>query len=253
MSVLQFTKHYETPGRVASAARHHAWLAEHARPLRLPALTVVGPTSLTYEWIDGRPARTEDLSALAGLLGDAHGAAWTTDLRPAALNRPHRFRDGIAFGDYIGPRQAALRRRLEQGYLPDRAALHALLTLLEKTAEGPTAFYKDSNPRNFIITEADEIYTVDTDDLTLAPMGYDLAKLIASLVLTYGPLPAPAIDSALRAYNEAAVRHDPRLGITDRERLDDFFALHAVLTAPYAGRNGYRYSWSPRPCTQGSA
>ncbi|GGT14743.1 hypothetical protein GCM10010222_65980 [Streptomyces tanashiensis] len=248
MMLRYFTKRYEAPDRVAAAARHHAWLAEHARPLRLPALTVVGPTSLTYEWIDGSPARPEDLLALAALLGDAHGAAWTTDLRPASLNTPHRFQDGIAFGDYIGPRQTALGRRLEQGYLADRVALHAMLALLEKTAEGPTAFYKDSNPRNFIIAEAGDVYTVDTDDLTLAPMGYDLAKLIATMVLTYGPLPAPAIDSALRAYNEAAERHDHRLGTTDRDRLDDFLALHAVLTAPYAGRNGYRHNWPSRPC-----
>ncbi|MGW0332230.1 phosphotransferase [Streptomyces sp. NPDC003011] len=253
MSVRQFTKHYETSRHVASAARHHAWLAEHARALRLPALTAVGPTSLTYEWIDGRPAGTEDLLTLAGLLGDAHGAAWATDLRPASLNTAHHFRDGIAFGDYVGPRQTALRRRLEQGYLPGRVALHAMLTLLEKTAVGPTAFYKDSNPRNFIITEAGDIHTVDTDDLTLAPMAYDLAKLIATLCLTYGPLPTPAVDSALRAYNEAVERHDPWLGTTDRERLDDFLALHAVLTAPYAGRNGYRCSWAPRPCPRGSA
>ncbi|MEU8617235.1 phosphotransferase [Streptomyces sp. NPDC048623] len=248
-----FTKRYEAPERVASAARHHAWLAQHAQPLRLPTLTVVGPTSLTYEWIDGRPARPEDLPALAALLGDAHGAAWTTDLRPASLNTPHRFRDGIAFGDYIGPRQTALRRRLEQGYLPDRGALHAMLSLLEQTAQGPTAFYKDSNPRNFLITEAGDVYTVDTDDLTLAPMGYDLAKLIATLILTHGHLPAPAIDSALRAYNEAAERHALRLAATDRERLDDFLTLHAVLNAPYAGRNGYRYSWPPQSCPRGSA
>lgn len=248
-----FTKRYGAPGLVAAAARHHAWLSEHARPLRLPALTVVGPTSLTYEWIDGRPARPEDLLALAALLGDAHGAAWTRDLQSASLNTPQRFWDGIAFGDYLGARQTALRRRLEQGYLADRAALHAMLTLLEKTAEGPTAFYKDSNPRNFIITGAGDVYTVDTDDLTQAPMGYDLAKLIATLVLTYGPLPAPVIDSALRAYNEAAKRHAPRLGTTDRERLDDFLALHAVLTAPYAGHNGYRYSWPPQFCRRGSA
>ncbi|MFI1979319.1 phosphotransferase [Streptomyces wedmorensis] len=253
MKLRHFTKRYETAAQVAAAARHHAWLAEHARPLRLPALTVVGPTSLAYEWIDGRPARPEDLLTLAGLLGDAHGAAWATDLRPAPLNTPHRFRDGFAFGDYIGPRQTAFRIRLEQGYLPDRVALHAMLTLLEKTAEGPTAFYKDSNPRNFIITEVGDIYMVDTDDLTLAPMGYDLAKLIATLILTYGPLPAPVIDSALRAYNEAAERHDPRLGTTEHERLNDFLALHAVLTAPYAGRNGYRDSWTARPCPRGSA
>ncbi|GAA3904615.1 hypothetical protein GCM10022244_13510 [Streptomyces gulbargensis] len=253
MRLQHFTKRYKAPGQVASAARHHAWLTEHARPLRLPALTVFRPTSLTYEWIDGRPARAEDLLTLAALLGDAHGAAWATDLRPASLNTPHRFQDGTAFGDYIGPRDIALRRRWEQGYLPNRSALHAMLGLLEKTAEGPTAFYKDSNPRNFIITEAGDIYTVDTDDLTLAPMGYDLAKLIATLVLTYGPLPASAIDGALLAYNEAAERHHAGLGTTDRRRLDDFLALHAVLTAPYIGRHGYLDIWVPQPRPRGSA
>lgn len=253
MRLRHFTKRYEAPGQVAAAARHHAWLTAHARPLRLPALTVVGPTSLTYEWIDGRPARAEDLLPLAGLLGDAHGAAWNSDLRPASLNTPHRFQDGTAFGDYIGPRDTALRRRLEQGYLPGRSALHAMLGLLEKTAEGPTAFYKDSNPRNFIVTEAGDIYAVDTDDLTLAPMGYDLAKLVATLVLTYGPLPAPAIDAALLAYNEAAERHHAGLGTTDRQRLADFLALHAVLTAPYIGRNGYLDIWVPQPRPRGSA
>ncbi|MFE6287838.1 phosphotransferase [Streptomyces sp. NPDC057877] len=253
MSLRQFTKHYDTPHQVASAARHHTWLAEHARPLRLPTLTAVGPTSLTYEWIDGRPARTDDLLPLAKLLGDAHGAAWTTALSSASPNTPHRFRDGIAFSGYIGPRQIALRRRLEQGYLPDRTALNAMLTLLEQTAEGPAAFYKDSNPRNFIVTKAGDIHTVDTDDLTLAPMGYDLAKLIATLVLTYGPLPGLAIDSALRAYNQVAEHHDPRLSTTDRERLDDFLALHAVLTAPYGGRNGYRHSQTLQPGSRGSA
>ncbi|MCX5317804.1 hypothetical protein [Streptomyces sp. NBC_00154] len=65
MRLRHFTKRYEAPGLVASAARHHAWLAEHARPLRLPTLTVIGPTSLTYEWIDGRPAQTEDLLTVA--------------------------------------------------------------------------------------------------------------------------------------------------------------------------------------------
>ncbi|MFI0743281.1 phosphotransferase [Streptomyces sp. NPDC021100] len=251
MTTRRFVKHYETAGRATSAVRHHVWLAEHARPMRLPALVAIRPTSLAYEWIDGRSAQPEDLLILAKLLGDAHGAAWSTDLRSAALHAPYRLRDGTSFDGYLAPRQDALRRRLRQGYLPDRDALHAMLTLLEKTAEGPAAFYKDSNLRNFIVTEADDVCTVDTDDLTLAPMGYDLAKLIATLILTYGPLASPALDSALCAYNEAAERHDPRLGTTDRRRLDDFLALHAVLTAPYTGRNGYRFSEPPRPRPRG--
>ncbi|MFE0132365.1 phosphotransferase [Streptomyces sp. NPDC059037] len=252
--LTHFTKHYDTPGQIAAAARHYAWIAAHAQPLRQPALTVVGPTSLTFERIQGRPAQQGDLSRLARLLGDAHGAAWASDLRPAAVNMPHTFRDGTLFVDYIGPREVALRKRLEQGYLPDKIALQAMLALLEKTAEGPTAFYKDCNPRNFVITEDGTAFVVDTDDLTLAPFAYDLAKLIATLIMTYGPLPASAADEALGTYNEAASRHDARLGTTDRERLDDFLALHSVLTAPYAGRNGYRYGWPfQRPRLQGPA
>ncbi|MFJ9085884.1 phosphotransferase [Streptomyces sp. NPDC102384] len=239
----RFTKHYTDPERTAAAVRHHRWLAEHARPLKLPALQMIGPRSLTFERIEGRPVRPADFPRVAAMLGDAHGAAWTSDLATATLHTPHLFQDGTVFADYIGPRHAALQRRLEQGYLPNRAALRTMLDLLEKTASGPCAFYKDSNPRNFIITTDGEIVTVDTDDLSLAPMGYDLAKLTATLQLTYGPLTSKAINTACDAYNQALRRHGPQLDATDRDRLDDFLALHAVLTAPYLGRNGYRHSW----------
>lgn len=245
MTKEQFTKFYATPAQIDSAVRHHWWLTEHAHPMQLPAFVVIGPGSLTYRRIEGRPVQPDDLPALATLLGHAHGSAWESDLHTADLAVPHRFQDGTAFADYLTPRRTALQHRLEQGHLPNKAALHAALALLEKTAEGPTAFYKDSNPRNFLITPAGTVVTVDTDDLTLAPMAYDLAKLIATLLLTYGPLPELAIGTALDAYNEAAGHHDTRLGVTDRHRLDDFLALHAVLTAPYIGRHGYSYGWPP--------
>ncbi|MFG2651240.1 phosphotransferase [Streptomyces sp. NPDC048436] len=239
----QFTKHYAEPERTSAALRHYRWLAQHAKPLRQPGLGVSGPLSLTFERITGRPVRPDDLPRVAAMMGDAHGAAWSTDLATATLHTPHRFQDGTVFADYLGPRRKALQRRLGQGHLPNRTALHTMLDLLEKTASGPCAFYKDSNPRNFIVTAAGDIFTVDTDDLSLAPMGYDLGKLIATLLLTYGLLTSEAIDDACDAYNQALRRHDPRLGTTDRERLDDFLVLHALLTAPYLGRNGYNHSW----------
>lgn len=234
-----FTKHYETPERAAASARHYAWLAAHAKPLRQPALTVVGPVSLTFEQIQGRHAVPEDLPRLAELLGDAHGAAWVSDLHQADLCVPHTLDQETTLSSYLHPRAAALRERGRQGYLPTKSALSAMLTLLEKTAEGPAAFYKDSNLRNFLFAEDATVFVVDTDDLTLAPFAYDLAKLIASLLMTYGQLPDNSVDEALVTYNEAAARHDGQLGTTDRERLDDFLALHAVLTAPYLGRHGY--------------
>ncbi|MEW1996928.1 phosphotransferase [Streptomyces coelicoflavus] len=242
MNLAPFTKHYPTPERAAGAVRHYRWINEHAKPLRQPALRTMGPDSLTFERIEGRSVRPGDLPHMAELLGHAHGAAWASDLRSASLDTPHRFQDGTAFGDYLGLREKALRRRHEQGYLPNKAALYAMLGLLEATAQGPCAFYKDSNPRNFIITSTQDIVAVDTDDLSLAPMGYDLAKLIATLHLTYGPLRDQAVNAALLAYNAAARSHDARLGTTDRGRLDSFLGLHAVLTAPYVGRNGYRYA-----------
>ncbi|MEU8482282.1 phosphotransferase [Streptomyces sp. NPDC048641] len=238
-----FTKHYTEPERTAAAVRHYRWLAEHAEPLKQPALQVIGPLSLTFERIEGRPVRPDDFPRVAAMLGDAHGSAWSSDLASATLHTPHRFQDGTVFADYVELRRTALQRRFEQGYLPSRTALRAMLDLLEKTASGPCAFYKDSNPRNFIITAAGEIVTVDTDDLSLAPVGYDLAKLTATLQLTYGPLTSEAIDTACDAYNQGLRQHGPRLDTTDRERLDDCLALHAILTAPYLGRNGYRHGW----------
>lgn len=245
MTLTRFTKPYESTEAVDAAARHHRWLAVHAPSLRQPELIAQGPNSLVFQWIDGRHARPEDLVRLAALLGDAHGAAWSTDLYRAALDEPYAFRDGTPFPDFLSVREAVLRRRLEQGHLPGRPALQMMLSRLERAAEGPAAFYKDSNPRNFLLTDDGTVFTVDTDDLGLAPFGYDLAKLIATLIMTFGPIDPNAIDEALAAYNRACASHDPLLGTTNRERLDDFLALHAVLTAPYTGRNGYRFGHLP--------
>jgi hypothetical protein len=241
MTLPPFIKHYESPERAAAAVRHYRWIKEHAQPLRQPALLESGPDSLTYERIEGRSVRLQDLPRMAELLGHAHGAAWRSDLWSAGLGTPHLFDDGTPFDDYLGPREIALRRRHEQGYLPSKAALRTMLSLLRETAREPLVFYKDSNLRNSIVTDAGDIVTVDTDDLSLAPMGYDLAKLIASLHLTYGPLTDRAVEAALFAYNAAAGCHGAPLGSTDRRDIDAFLALHAVLTAPYVGRHGYRW------------
>jgi hypothetical protein len=244
-----FVKHYGSPAAAAAAGRHYCWLASHAGPLRQPILHAAAGARIRFEYISGRHAETRDLPRLAALLGDAHGAAWESDLRNAHLDRPHPLRGGGSLGDFQTSRRAALHRRLEQGYLPGTAALRAMLALLEHPAGEPAAFYKDSNPRNFLLTSDGTIFTVDTDDLTLAPFGYDLAKLVATLTMTYGEIHPASIEKALQIYNRAAARHDTRLGITTRGRLGEFLALHEVLNAPYAGRNGYR-DLPPAPATR---
>jgi hypothetical protein len=163
-------------------------------------------------------------------------ACWAR-LRHADLgaNRPL---SGTGIGDYLTCRRAALRRRLELGFLGGSAELRAALALLEETATGPAAFYKDSNPRNFLITSPGEIYVIDADDLTLAPFGYDLAKLIVTMQMTHGRLWAADVTTALAAYNRAAASHGDGLAVS-RSRLDAFSALHQIFNAPYAGRHGY--------------
>ena len=234
----QFVKRYDSPASVARAVRHHYWLAANAAPMRQPRICGTAATSITFEHIAGRHARTGDLRAIAGLLGDAHGTAWDASLRHADLRAPHPVPGGC-IGDYLTCRRAALRRRLEQGFLPGTAALRAALALLEETAAGTAAFYKDSNPRNFLITGSQTIFVIDTDDVTLAPFGYDLAKLIVTLQMTYGSVRPAAVTAALDAYNQRAARHGQHHATT-LAQLDSFAALHQVFNAPYAGRHGYR-------------
>lgn len=237
MVTAEFVKHYGSPAAAARAVRHHRWLAGNAPPMRQPRICGTAAASITFEHITGQHARTNDLRALAGLLGDAHGSAWDVDLRRADLGTPHPLPGGGSLGDYLACRRVALHRRLERGFLPGTAALRAMLTLLEETATGPAAFYKDSNPRNFLITGSGTIFVIDTDDVTLAPLGYDLAKLIVTLQMTYRNLRSAAVTTALDSYNQAAARHG-HLAVT-HAHLDPFLALHRVFNAPYAGRHGY--------------
>ncbi len=92
-----------------------------------------------------------------------------------------------------------------------------------------------------MITPAGPV-TVDFDDLTLAPFGYDLAKLVVSLSMTYGALGSARITAALDAYN-TATRHLPGVMPVTREQLMAWAEIHHILTSRYLGRAGYRHSW----------
>ncbi len=238
----RFTKRYATPQECAEARFHYDWLVGYAQPLVLPRLLTTGSRHMEFEYVHGRHATPGDLEALATHLGDAHGAAWVATLHTAQLDTPHLANDGHAIPDFVTPRLAALSDR-GRSSPPQASKIAGAIDLLQATADDPAAFYKDTNPRNVLITRTGRMVTVDFDDLTLAPFGYDLAKLVVTLSMTYGRLPAPLISRALDAYNTAAARHAPHLGHTSHATLLGFAEIHDVLTAPYLGRGGYRYRW----------
>ncbi|MDT3397626.1 phosphotransferase [Streptomyces sp. B1866] len=238
-----FIKSYATPAARGTAQRNHAWLTSYAAPMVLPRILSTGPTELEFEWAVGRHAEPRDLPLLADHLGAAHGAAWLRCLRGARLTAPHTDSQGVLIPGFTAPREAALHQRYRDGYLTARELPSALARLKEAAAR-PAAFYKDTNPRNVLITPSGRPVTLDPDDLTLAPFGYDLAKLVVTLAMTYGRLADDQVTRALAAYNRAAAAHHPALGDTTPAQFLAYAELHGVLTAPYLGRGGYRWSWS---------
>ncbi|MBE8477512.1 phosphotransferase [Streptomyces justiciae] len=237
-----FTKTYATEAERVRAQHNHEWLSHHAAPMTVPPITGSGPGKLTFAWTDGRHAEPRDLEQLARHLGACHEAAWRSTLHKARLTTAY-VSDGHVLASFIGPRATALCERFRVGYVASAQALDATLALLHRTADRPAAFYKDTNPRNILIPASGPPVTVDTDDLTLAPFAYDLAKLVVTLSMTYGQLPVALIDRALTAYNTAAAAHHARLGEITLTQLMEYAELHGILTAPYVGRGGYRRPW----------
>ena len=142
---------------------------------------------------------------LATHLGDVHGSAYVTELHQARLNQPYCAMRGHMLPSFPHRRVDAVARELHAGNVPGNGLISvARAQRLLAEADGPAAFYKDANPRNFLITPDGLPVTVDFDDLTLAPFGYDLAKLVVTLAMTYGALPGEQIAAALTAYNTAA-------------------------------------------------
>ncbi|HEU5472719.1 MAG TPA: phosphotransferase [Actinophytocola sp.] len=160
---------------------------------------------------------------LAATLGRLHAAAYRRHLHAARLDEPFPTQDGLIISDFISPRRTAL----EKIPLPVNGL--------------PAALYKDANIRNFLLT-ADGAAIVDFDDLTLAPFGYDLAKLLVSTAMTHGRIDRHQADSALAAYNSHTAQEGPQTTCSV-EQLRVYAEFHHLLTGPYLGRNGYRYPW----------
>lgn len=213
-----FVKRYHDSQAAAAAAAHLTWLANLGTGVRFPALRMVAGRWLVTELLTGQQPRPADLPVVAAALGTLHRNAYNRHLHRARLDRPFRVGE-LLINDFVTPRRAALAR--------EPMPCNGL----------PAAIYKDTNVRNILLTR-EGVALVDFDDLTLAPFGYDLAKLIVSTAMTYGQ-PAPGVMAdTLTAYNAHVGANACTI-----DRLHRYADLHGRLTAPYLHRNGYRHPW----------
>jgi Ser/Thr protein kinase RdoA (MazF antagonist) len=239
-----YLKHYPDQAARLRALGNYVWLAGMKPHVRLPRLMPISEREhLRFEYVEGRHALPEDLRALAAYLGGMHGAAFDRELHRARLRRPYTTGAGHTLPDFPGRRMDAVVRELRAGrVLGTRLTAHEAQRLIT-SAVGPATFYKDANPRNFIVTPVGDPVTIDFDDLTLAPFGYDLAKLVVTLAMTHGHIPAADIAAALGAYNTAAARHRQALPSVTWEELMSWAEIHHILTTRYAADGRYRYRW----------
>jgi aminoglycoside phosphotransferase (APT) family kinase protein len=185
-----------------------------------------------------------------------HGDAHARELHQARLPQRYRTRAGHTLPGFPDGRVDAVARELRSGRVPDsRLTVHQAQELI-MDVDGPAAFYKDANPRNFLITPGSTLVTIDFDDLTLAPFGYDLAKLVVTLAMTHGPVPAVTIAAALTSYNKAASRHCHSLPGVTWEELMGWGEIHHILTSRYAADGRYPCRWDqvrPDPAPEGAS
>ena len=223
MTCAVFVKQYPSQDSASKARAHRDWLSGLESGVRLPVLRSATARELVFEHLGSRYPDATDLAVLAQALGRLHAAANTRQLHGGRLDEPFRTQHGLIISDFVTPRRAAL----ETMPLP--------VTGLS------VALYKDANIRNFLLTD-DGVAIVDFDDLTLAPFGYDLAKLLVSTAMTYGRLDPHTVELALETYNSHTATAGRNTTCSMRH-LRTYAELHHLLTARYLHRNGYRHAW----------
>jgi hypothetical protein len=214
-------KRYRDALHVQRALAHHHYLltlgARVPTAWRLPE----EPTTLVMGSAEGQhPYGQTQLELVAAALGGLHQRALTSTATAALPG----------FVEVRQRRLAALRAAGTS--LPD-------LGNWEKHAgETPNAIYKDTNRRNVLVSGA-TVTWLDFDDLTQAPPGYDLAKLIVSAAMTDGH--SPDVGPLLDAY--CTTLRGPSAIAATRRNLGLWLTMNGALTAGYVGRGGYRHSW----------
>ncbi|HEY2265355.1 MAG TPA: phosphotransferase [Streptosporangiaceae bacterium] len=239
-----YLKHYPDQSIRQRAVANYSWLSGLRSAVRLPRLlSAPDQEHLMFEHVSGRHARSEDLPLIAACLGGMHGDAYARELYQARLPDHFLPRAGHMLPGFPDGRLDTVARELRAGRVPDARLTVEQAQELITGADGPAAFYKDANPRNFLITPEGSPVTIDFDDLSLAPFGYDLAKLIVTLAMTYGPVPDTSIAAALTSYNEASARHCHSLPGVTREELMRWAEIHHILTSRYAADGRYPWRW----------
>lgn len=221
MSAAAYVKNYASPDLAESARAHHDWLLRLDAPVRVPQLREVTGTRMTLEHLEGRHPRPDDLPVVAAALGALHTVANIRYLHAGRLDRPFEATPRLTIGDFTSPRASVLPQDFEIDGLP-------------------CALYKDSNIRNFIVGD-DHVGIIDFDDLTLAPFGYDLAKLVVSTAMTHGHVSRALIENALDCYNSETTRIPN--AYCDLGRLQLYADIHHRRTSRYLGRHGYTHQW----------
>jgi len=240
-----FTKAYADPRTQQQALAHQRWVTQVNPDVPTPAVVGVRAGAIDFQHIEGRHAKPDDLDTVAHILGHQHATAHARELHAARLDTPHTS-GTLTIADFATGRRERLHQLLASGAVSEAPLqVETVDDWLRRAASLPTAFYKDANPRNFLLTDTAAV-VIDFDSLTLAPFGYDLAKLIVSTTMTTGPLPGATIQRALDTYNSHPLRHG--LPPCTRPEFTAWCQFHEVLTAPYLGTNGYRFhsrrAWS---------
>lgn len=229
MSDPPFIKRYDSTARLRRALRNYRWLA--ATGLPVPRLITVKPESgiLGFECIKGRHAvDIADLERVSAQLGSWHG--------PLAGEMRSGDCDSLSskgIEPFLPVREELLRTLQAPDALVGGDHVEAVWALAELS---PPSVYKDVNVRN-VLLGATRIHHVDFDDLSLAPAGYDLAKLLVSWGMTHGR--RPPMEMLLDVYNQAAGDE-----LCDPDTFAVWIEVHHVLTSRYVGRGSYRYWWA---------
>lgn len=229
-------KRFHSVAAATRAVVSQRWMFEESS--LPPRIQAVEDRTVRYEPLRGRNLLPDELPKVAALLGQTDARLSRGKLRGRIAGECIST-DAVRIDGFADPfRVNALKKTRAQGSLLSRSAAIGAVT---RGCSFPAALYKDSNVRNFVVVGS-RVRVVDFDVVTLAPPGYDLAKLVLSGALTWGVLDFHPLD-LLSEYVEAAC---DELGAERRVDPDWFHVwleLHWMLTARYVAPTRYGFSW----------